>query len=911
MSQKYPYKNRGDDFLSHQDMYANSYRRQSNTHRPSVRPSSQEQTRSTTFSNRTAESPVHVPGNALSFLHSCGLDSSDIAHLAEIPEHLFTVDTLSSLLLQIKERKLSSTSSSRPSTSLTFENSSTNAWEGGSHNTTVEYPIDRPALPVYPLPPEQVQTWQDRWGNPRQKASRKSSSGPDYSVSKDTNRYHNNIQSPEASSRSFVDSRPKPLLSLKLEPPVVGPSRKEASDFDCKIPPAFPHVCRLCDISVRSTKDWFSHVRGNHHVRSQLELLKKYPKWAQTVDFEKRTESSEVYKVPTRTEASDFNGVVPPVFPYLCVLCNITVFSEKDWSAHVTGGQHAQSQLDLMAKYPEWDGTVQSSRRNDGHNPTGISGGTSKENTSDMKMPEEKNELCSRVVSFTPLPVGDGITAELTAIAKRFGSVKKSLFLPNRGYVEMTCLAEAKKVVEHYSVNQLKLKGKLIQVAYSYEYNSLREAEVNDKPQSRCSHTQKKFSPDNIQQDSPSPKRRRSSEKTHCSPKRRHSSDRTRTSPKRQHSSETTHSSPKRRRSSEKTHSSRSHQLKDGEDSQKSKGSTRTSSNPAVKAETDSDLEGFEVIAGEGEELPHAIDDYEPTSNQENLPSEPMDVTGIHTEEKLNNGENFPHSDTSETSNCLKEGQRLHEHKEQEIKEEDQDSPKILENCVTLDELMEEDSSDCQESNDGKALIPKTETFSNVLEVRNLPSAKDYIEEEPQSINTNEEKPSEEKSLSLPQKEEKRKDGVEVKAEFCENTDELNKEHPKRNNTDTKESQNVQLKTVKVESDIDGPPTASSSDASSADVSVKSQEPTKASTPPTGSVKMLETTTDVLGPYEPNVPVGVEFLKMGYYCRVCFLFYSNEDNAKKVHCSSQAHYEKLKKHLEKEKTKAQSNRKKN
>lgn len=39
---------------------------------------------------------------------------------------------------------------------------------------------------------------------------------------------------------------------------------------------------------------------------------------------------------------------------------------------------------------------------------------------------------------------------------------------------------------------------------------------------------------------------------------------------------------------------------------------------------------------------------------------------------------------------------------------------------------------------------------------------------------------------------------------------------------------------------------------------------------------------------------GVEFVKMGYYCRVCFLFYSNEDTAKKIHCSSQAHYDKLK-----------------
>uniref|UniRef100_A0A3Q3Q1W7 Uncharacterized protein n=1 Tax=Monopterus albus TaxID=43700 RepID=A0A3Q3Q1W7_MONAL len=41
------------------------------------------------------------------------------------------------------------------------------------------------------------------------------------------------------------------------------------------------------------------------------------------------------------------------------------------------------------------------------------------------------------------------------------------------------------------------------------------------------------------------------------------------------------------------------------------------------------------------------------------------------------------------------------------------------------------------------------------------------------------------------------------------------------------------------------------------------------------------------------VSAGVEHVKMGYYCRVCFLFYSNEDTAKKTHCSSQMHYDKL------------------
>ncbi|XP_015807889.3 matrin 3-like 1.2 isoform X1 [Nothobranchius furzeri] len=59
-----------------------------------------------------------------------------------------------------------------------------------------------------------------------------------------------------------------------------------------------------------------------------------------------------------------------------------------------------------------------------------------------------------------------------------------------------------------------------------------------------------------------------------------------------------------------------------------------------------------------------------------------------------------------------------------------------------------------------------------------------------------------------------------------------------------------------------------------------------------------------LPPYDPDTPIGVEHVKMGYYCRVCFLFYSNEDTAKKNHCSSRVHYDKLQKHLEKEQTKA-------
>ncbi|XP_077588832.1 matrin 3-like 1.2 [Stigmatopora nigra] len=63
-----------------------------------------------------------------------------------------------------------------------------------------------------------------------------------------------------------------------------------------------------------------------------------------------------------------------------------------------------------------------------------------------------------------------------------------------------------------------------------------------------------------------------------------------------------------------------------------------------------------------------------------------------------------------------------------------------------------------------------------------------------------------------------------------------------------------------------------------------------------------------LPPFQPDTPIGVEHIKMGFYCRVCLLFYSNEDMAKKTHCSSQSHYDKLQKHLEKEESNVEKKR---
>ncbi|XP_061107220.1 zinc finger protein 638 isoform X2 [Conger conger] len=55
-------------------------------------------------------------------------------------------------------------------------------------------------------------------------------------------------------------------------------------------------------------------------------------------------------------------------------------------------------------------------------------------------------------------------------------------------------------------------------------------------------------------------------------------------------------------------------------------------------------------------------------------------------------------------------------------------------------------------------------------------------------------------------------------------------------------------------------------------------------------------------PFSPNNPIGLEFVvpKTGFFCKLCSLFYGNEDAAKKSHCSSRKHYQNMEKYFQKE-----------
>ncbi|KAK6316757.1 hypothetical protein J4Q44_G00121570 [Coregonus suidteri] len=65
---------------------------------------------------------------------------------------------------------------------------------------------------------------------------------------------------------------------------------------------------------------------------------------------------------------------------------------------------------------------------------------------------------------------------------------------------------------------------------------------------------------------------------------------------------------------------------------------------------------------------------------------------------------------------------------------------------------------------------------------------------------------------------------------------------------------------------------------------------------PEGEEEEEEKQEEPLGPYQPDNPVGLDYLvpRTGLFCKLCNIFYTNEKTAKSVHCSSEEHYLNLK-----------------
>ncbi|XP_030595072.1 matrin 3-like 1.1 isoform X2 [Archocentrus centrarchus] len=398
----------------------------------------------------------------LNILSSCGLEPGDLALLAELPEDVLTVESLPHILRQIKCKKgtvkpFSSRAPSPPSSSFHSPSStyrpatsssscSSRDWDQ-LNRPSVQYPLDH--LPPPHPPSEQLL---DRWGNPITVSSSRTAPLPSSSSSSPLG-YTVDFHRRQGSS-DYGKTGPVPSYSPGRREGAPPSRFSEAGPADYRAAAAAPPPSNEYKSKSHASRRDVSSTRSNQSSAS----------------------------MPTRKEALDFHGKVPPVFPYSCSLCDITVLSQKVWIQHVSGTQHADGQLSLLQQFPNWDCRMQTIRRDDKSEKKKKDGGRaapaanqtsqSNRNSKQKKALEKGKVVC---VKFPSQSVDETYLRKLT---EPFGKIVKILMFPSLGFVEMGSVDQAKDLVKFHSNYPPTVNGEQIEFSISDAFNFLQSSRV-------------------------------------------------------------------------------------------------------------------------------------------------------------------------------------------------------------------------------------------------------------------------------------------------------------------------------------------------------------------------------------------------------------------------------------------------
>ncbi|KAM9311481.1 matrin-3-like [Gastrophryne carolinensis] len=212
-------------------------------------------------------------------------------------------------------------------------------------------------------------------------------------------------------------------------------------------------------------------------------------------------ERSRSRGVPSGRNVDDFHGLPPKAFPHLCSLCDLPVNNFQGWDEHITGRLHKRQCLLLLDLYPDWNGR--------GVNPDpfmvphstnpapGIlgpppppmpMGGGPGPRHGNFRGPPGNCEVLhllggnGRVVHLVNFERGKTLKQQLFALVERFGEITNHLILNNinEAYIEMATSAQANDAVDYYEMNPAYVYGKPINVFLSQKYKRIRKDE--EKP---------------------------------------------------------------------------------------------------------------------------------------------------------------------------------------------------------------------------------------------------------------------------------------------------------------------------------------------------------------------------------------------------------------------------------------------
>nr|XP_046261502.1 matrin 3-like 1.1 isoform X2 [Scatophagus argus] len=446
----------------------------------------------------------------LSILNSCGLEPSDLALLAELPEDVLNVESLPQVLKQIKGKRgtVKPFPLNTPSSSSSSTSSSSSAYPRSSaHQPTLSPSTgswDQPCsqLLQYPkghLTPTLLSSGLDRWGNPRTTSSVRGDPEPPSSSSSSSYSYH----------------RPEPWEYGKTDRDI-----SLVSTHDCNHRSGLPGYGKADrDIGSLSTND-YSHrsgpteygktgtvlsqdsARGDSRTRpshfSQLRpadcrsvppseefLLKLRGERRDTESSPIRNSTQLVASIPSKKEALDFHGTTPPVYPYSCSLCAITVMSERVWLKHINGTHHADGQLSLLQRFPNWDCRLETVSRADDQSDKWKDKGqpdqqpqTANQNSNVQPAGTQKKASEKGKVVCVRFPANSVDEAYLRKLAEPFGKIIRILMFPSLAFLELGSIDQAKDLVKFHVNYPPAVNGEQMEFMISSTFSFLQSCQV-------------------------------------------------------------------------------------------------------------------------------------------------------------------------------------------------------------------------------------------------------------------------------------------------------------------------------------------------------------------------------------------------------------------------------------------------
>ncbi|XP_063171894.1 matrin-3 isoform X1 [Candoia aspera] len=605
---------------------------------------------------------------------------------------------------------------------------------------------------------------------------------------------------------------------------------------------------------------------------------------------------------PPDSNIEDFHGLLPKGYPHLCSICDMPVHSNKEWNQHINGATHSRRCQLLLEIYPEWNPDNDS-----GHglgdpfmlqstNPApGILGpppppfhlggppvGSRGAGNGNMQGPRhmQKGRVeTSRVVHIMDFQRGKNLRYQLLQLVKPFGIITNHLILNkiNEAFIEMATTEDAQAAVEYYSTAPALVFGKPVRVHLSQKYKRIKEPERK---------SDQKFEP-----------------------------------PKQQlgrviHLSNLPHSGY-----------SDNAVLKLAEPYGKIKNYIlmRMKSQAFIEMETREDavammehcsnkalwFQGRCVKVDLSEKYKRLILRI-PNKGVELMKKDKPRKRGISPDSKDSGSEKKCKTDDSEkaesnsTEGKVDEGEEPERLDAKEGEQGEQEESNLL--LESEDELLVDDE-------EAAALLESGSSAADDTDVANLA---DTTAEEKEPVEDDVAAKPEESAAatSMAKKLKKRHVGgfprsMKGFVTLDEVGDEEDSDHQKQYKTGIMklvaktEDISTETKTIKSEEMEQEDETFENGTKTENLKLEPSEVATSTMTEEKDNTTLQETKTICdehrIGPYQPNIPVGVNYVvpRTGFYCKLCSLFYTNEDAAKKVHCSSLAHYQKLKKHMDK------------